>query len=830
MELLVAAGIGLVVVAVSAVFAVRALKRRDLRKKAETRLQWGDLAGAAKLFEEAGDHPRAAGLYRESGDRLKAARLQLALKDFDGAVDVLRGARPEEIEAGAKLLTEHGALEDKGRSRALANVAQSAGLAPLSATLFERAGNAEEARAARLQQARSLAAQGKALEAAAIYERLGEMRAAAAAQAEAARRETDPAKKKQLADRASELLRGLNDLPGAAEALAVGGDIDGGVKLLLAAKNVPGAAQLLQWHGKHKEAASLFEKVGDFKNAARALGLAGQTKESAAMLEKAGDTIGAVRLLLDAREPKAAAEVHLRAGSKGAAAEILAGAGDVDGAVKIYLSANDLDTAVELLCRRGRPRDAAALLHERGETHRAAVLLAESGDLTQKARLLESKGDCEGAAQAWLDLGQPQEARAAMARASGITSMGRFLLARSCMAMQEFEEASQHFAALLDGPPRGIKRADVLYGLARAFESMNRIREAIATLEELVAADPGYRDSGFRIKLLNARLVGGASPIPLTNEASGGFPALTAQPASALPAEWGGGSPSGNHPVPPGFAGERQDTSGRQGVPPRYVVERELGRGAMGVVYRALDSQLGRTVAIKVLERSAGADPRIREYFLREARAVAQLIHPNVVTLFDAGLEGSNPYLVMELVDGDDLRTRLQQGPLGVKEALLLTAGVASALDAAHNRKIIHRDVKPENIIAGPDGVAKLMDFGVAHVVAETGDRRATIIGTPVYMAPEQIKGEIIGGFTDTYALGVVLFECLTGVPPFDPNGALYHHVNSPPPDPRQVRADLPAPVVDAVMRCLAKNPQERFPSAKALSDALLALAASQAA
>ncbi|MGC4113575.1 MAG: protein kinase [Myxococcales bacterium] len=639
----------------------------------------------------------------------------------------------------------------------------------------------------------------------------------------------NPAKKNQLASRASDLLRGLNDLPGAAEALAVGGDIDAGVKLLVDARNLPGAAQLLQWHGKHKEAAALFEKVGDFKNAARALGLAGQVKESAAMLEKAGDTIGAVRLLLDARDPKAAAEVHLRAGSKAAAAEILAGAGDVDGAVKIYLSANDLDAAVELLCKRGRPRDAAALLTQRGETHRAAVLLAESGDLTQKARLLESKGDCEGAAQAWLDLGQPQEARAAMARAPSISSMGRFLLARACMAMQEYEEASQHFAALLDGPPRGIKRTDVLYGLARAFESMTRIREAIATLEELVAADPGYRDAGFRIKLLNARLVGGSSPIPLTNEASGSFAAnLSAQPASALPAEWGG-SPSGNHPIPAGF-GDRLDTSPRQGVPDRYVVEKELGRGAMGVVYRALDSQLGRTVAIKVLEKSAGADPRIREYFLREARAVAQLIHPNVVTLFDAGLQGSNPYLVMELVDGDDLRTRLQQGPLGIKEALLLSAGVASALDAAHNRKIIHRDVKPENIIAGPDGTAKLMDFGVAHVVADAGERRATIIGTPVYMAPEQIKGEAIGGYTDTYALGVVLFECLTGVPPFDPNGALYHHVNSPPPDPRQVRADIPAPIVDAVMRCLAKNPQERFPSAKALSDALIALAGSLAA
>jgi serine/threonine protein kinase len=376
---------------------------------------------------------------------------------------------------------------------------------------------------------------------------------------------------------------------------------------------------------------------------------------------------------------------------------------------------------------------------------------------------------------------------------------------------------------------------DVLYGLGRCFEAMGRVREALATFEELLAEDAAYRDAAFRVKLLQARLsAGGDAPIPLMQESGAGPmpPNVTPTPMATLPPEWGG-SPQPASPPPSAAAAAmaRQDTAERKGVPSRYVVEKELGRGAMGVVYRALDSQLGRTVAIKVLDKSAGADPRLREYFLREARAVAQLIHPNIVTLFDAGLEGSAPYLVMELVEGDDLRTRLQQGPLPVREAVLLCSGVASALDAAHNRKIIHRDVKPENILIAPDGGAKLMDFGVAHVVAEgAGDRRATIIGTPVYMAPEQIKGEAIGGFTDTYALGVVLFECLTGVPPFDPNGALYHHVNSPPPDPRHLRPEMPAPLVEAVMRCLAKSPQARYPSAKALSEALIYLASTIAA
>jgi tRNA A-37 threonylcarbamoyl transferase component Bud32 len=528
------------------------------------------------------------------------------------------------------------------------------------------------------------------------------------------------------------------------------------------------------------------------------------------MLEKAGDSIGAARLLLEAQDFKGAAQVQVRAGSPSAAAEILAGSGDVDGAVAVLLQFDELDGAVALLVERARPRDAAALLESRGETRRAAVLLADSGDLAQRARLLESSGDFEGAAQAHLDLGAPLEARRALSLCRPLTQLGRFLLARACMANSEPSEASQHFAALLDRPPKGVQRVDVLYGLARAFEAQDRIREALATLEEAAAADAGYRDVPFRIRLLRARLEPQSSqtaPIPLTQ--------ATPPPEGTAPSQEFSESP-----------GARVPTTSHDGVPTRYLVEKEIGRGAMGVVYRALDSQLGRTVALKILDRKAGADPRIREYFLREARAVAQLVHPNIVTLFDAGLEGASPYLVMELVEGDDLRTRLQQGRLGLYEAVRLIAGVAAALDFAHVRKIVHRDVKPENILVTKEGAAKLMDFGVAHVVS-SGERHATIIGTPVYMAPEQIKGETIGGFTDTYALGAVLYECLVGAPPFDPNGALFHHVNSAPPDPRTFRADVPPLLAQAVLSCLAKAPSDRPASAQVLSDTLLAIAPS---
>lgn len=799
----------------------RSAHRRDLRKKAQTHLQWNDLVGAARLFEAAGDRSRAASLYRDGGERLKAVRLHLALKDFDATVEALRGSRPEEVQTGFELLSKARALEDRSRAALLAAIAQTAGLAGLSASLFDKAGRGEEARAARLQEARSLAAQGKPLEAAALYEKLGEVRPAAAAHAEAARRQTEPDAKRALARRAAELLRSVNDLHGAAEALAVGGEVDSGVELLLTVNDFAGAAEILQWHNRHREAAQLFEKVGNFRAAARALGLAGDMRQSAVMLEKAGDALAAVRMLLDAGDPRAAADVHLRAGSTAAAAEILASAGEVDTAVNIYLSANDLDNAVELLRKRSRLRDAAALLTARGENHRAAVLLAESGDLTQKARLLESTGDLEGAAQAWLDLGKPQEARAALSSIENLSPVGRFLLARACRALQDHDKAAQLFTSLLGGPPRGLRRADILYELACSFEALHRIGEAIATLEEIVAEDASYQDAAFRVKLLRARFGSGGAPIPLIQEVSG-TANTTPTPAATVPPAW---SSALDPRAPSATAAPEQAARVHRGFPERYVVEKELGRGAMGVVYRALDTSLDRPVAIKVLEHHA-SDPKMRVYFLREARAVAQLIHPNIVTLFDAGLEGlETPYLIMELVEGNDLRTRLQKGPLlSMRESLVLGAGVAAALDCAHGRNVIHRDVKPENILVAPDGSAKLMDFGVAHVM-RSGERQATVIGTPVYMAPEQIKGEAIGGFTDIYALGVVLFECLTGAPPFDADGAFHHHVNTPPPDPRLMRSDIPAPLAEAVLRCLAKAPAARFASAKTLSETLFSLA-----
>ncbi len=827
------------------------VRRNKSLAMARKRLDWGDARGAARLFEKAGDKIGAARAHARAGDLHAAIPLFLKARRVDEALESMRGQKGPEVRQALATLQAAGALDESSRMRTAAEIARLAGLHDAAAELLEKTGESDTARLSWMEEGRNLLARGRLAEAAQIFERCGEPGQAGAALLEAARRAPAGEPKASMARQAAEYLRRAGERLGAAEALALGGDLEAGVQVLVEDGKRHEAAQLLHFNAQHVRAAEIFAELEDFRSEARAWSHAGEAHRAAQALERAGDTIGAARLLLEVQAFHEAAQVHLRAGSPAAAAEILLSAGDLGGAVQALEQAGDIDGAVEMLCKAGKQGEAAQLLRARGEHQRATQLLADSGDLLQRAQLLEGRGDAIGAAQAYLDFGQPDPAYECLVTLSDPPPLARFLLARAAMGISRHDEAAQHFAALLDAQPQGVTREDILYGLARAFEAADRLMEAVATLDELVGAAPSYRDASFRLKLLRARLTEQQQPLKTLPPSEmqrlhSEIAPLKAQSGSGpqhLPPEWAGGalrSPaedlsdwasSAMAPVP-AIDRPRYDTVRRRGVPSRYAVEVEIGRGGMGVVYRALDANLGRLVAIKVLEGAASADPKMREYFLREARAIAQLVHPNIVTLFDAGLEGDSPYLVMELVEGEDLRSRLTK-PIALPELLVLLAGVASGLDYAHGRKIVHRDVKPENVLVSREGVGKLMDFGVAYVARENqnqGGRQATIIGTPAYMAPEQIKGEGLGGHTDVYALGVMLYECLAGKPPFAPEGALYHHVNSPVPDPRTLRPDIPAALAELALRCLAKSPADRPPSARAVADALEKFSREQAA
>jgi serine/threonine protein kinase len=258
----------------------------------------------------------------------------------------------------------------------------------------------------------------------------------------------------------------------------------------------------------------------------------------------------------------------------------------------------------------------------------------------------------------------------------------------------------------------------------------------------------------------------------------------------------------------------------------RFRLDELIGRGGMATVFRAWDTLLGRPVAVKLLRPEITADPDLALRFRREAHAAAVLHHPNVVGYLGAGSEGDTPFLVMELVDGDDLATRIrQEAPLPPAVAASIARDVANGLAIAHARGIVHRDVKPGNILVDADGRARITDFGVARIAAEADPTiPGTTLGSVHYFSPEQAQGLATTPPSDVYSLGLVLFEMLTGTRPFGgetPAAIALARVGAPAPSPRAVNPAVPADMDAVVVRALNPDPSARFAEAGAFADAL---------
>ena len=261
----------------------------------------------------------------------------------------------------------------------------------------------------------------------------------------------------------------------------------------------------------------------------------------------------------------------------------------------------------------------------------------------------------------------------------------------------------------------------------------------------------------------------------------------------------------------------------------RYDVGQVIGRGGMAEVYEGTDRRLNRRVAIKVLRPDLARDPMFQERFRREAQSAAGLNHPNIVAIYDTGedligdgeSQVSVPYIVMEFVDGVTLRQMLNNGPRILPErALEVIAGVLAALDYAHRHGIVHRDIKPANIMINTHGDAKVMDFGIARAMSDAATSvtaTSAVMGTAQYLSPEQARGELVDARSDIYSSGVVLYELLTGTPPFNgesPVAIAYQHVNEPPKAPSTLDASIPSTLDAITLSALAKSPASRYQTA----------------
>ena len=253
----------------------------------------------------------------------------------------------------------------------------------------------------------------------------------------------------------------------------------------------------------------------------------------------------------------------------------------------------------------------------------------------------------------------------------------------------------------------------------------------------------------------------------------------------------------------------------------RYELQRRLARGGMADVFLARDRLLDRPVAIKVLFPDLAGDPAFVERFRREAQAAANLNHPNIVSIFDWGQQDDTYFIVMEFIDGRSLADLIRtQGVLDADRAAEITSDVAAALGFAHRSGVIHRDVKPGNVLITSDGQVKVADFGIATVLSDTNTdltRAGTVMGTATYFSPEQAQGRSVDARSDLYSLGAVLFEMVVGRPPFKgdtPLAVAIKHVQEPPPSPRALGANMAESLEAITLKLLAKNPDNRYPSA----------------
>ncbi len=263
----------------------------------------------------------------------------------------------------------------------------------------------------------------------------------------------------------------------------------------------------------------------------------------------------------------------------------------------------------------------------------------------------------------------------------------------------------------------------------------------------------------------------------------------------------------------------------------RYEIRKELGRGSMGVVYEAHDPQIDRTVALKVLRQDRHATDTFVKRFLKEAKAIGRLSHPNIVTIYDAGEDRGTIFIAMEYLEGVPLNHLIETKRFSVDEVLDIGIQICETLDYAHGKGVIHRDIKPSNILVQAKGRVKITDFGIAHIEdpsATLQTQDGEILGTPAYMSPEQVLGKAIDGRSDLFSVGVILYELSTGSRPFGRSGrtlaTLFNEItHATPPSPGEINPDMDPDLARVIMKCLSKDPVDRYPTGEAAAEALRA-------
>lgn len=616
----------------------------------------------------------------------------------------------------------------------------------------------------------------------------------------------------------------------AAALLVRRGQFELAAKEFLLAERPEKAAEIYAKRGDHRAAAAAFQQAKRHREAAEAFDRAGDAAKAAdqrtAFFElefaRHGGNLAAMKQAVEAAQSAAkhlethgnmaaAAALLNRAGFPKAAAELLERVGDLASAEAIYVDKGRLAMAAEMYDRASRPDEALRLriaaahalpdgaqqgeaLQKLGRIADAAAKFSEAGDNLRAAGCYEALGELRIAGLLFADLGADADAircltgcdahaEVAEIHARSGNTAGELdalqrannlqRLAHRMLELGRFAELVALVQPTLSAASLKPSDVSLAYTLARALEALEEQASAADWYRAVVTASPGFRDASARATSLTKTHVRATAPTPLR----------------AAP------SPTG-----------------------RYRIIEEIARGGMGVVYKATDTALDRVVAFKVLAENLKTNEVAVGYFLREAKAAAKMIHPNIVTVFDTGEQDGEFYMAMEFVNGETLKAMVQrQGPFPEKLVRYAFVHAAKALDYAHDHGLIHRDVKPGNMMLGADRSLKLMDFGLAKLVSEMTNSKTRSIGTPYYISPEQITGTQLDGRSDMYSLGVSMFEIATGQLPYAKGDLTYLHLHGDVPKACELVPELSASLSEVIERCMAKSPDDRFADMKAL-------------
>lgn len=758
-----------------------------------------------------------------AGDFGRAGELYLKLGDVDAAKKAFRKG---------KLPARVAALElRQGNARTAAGLWNEAGEAWAweESRAWEAAGDvakAEAARARAILEARQSARWDRLAE---VAEVSGDTVSLADACRKIAEGSTFGGGKNALWKRAAETAQAAGRTLDAAEAWRFAGEPLRAGQLYLAAGLLPEAARELERGGDLAGAAAAWAKAGqpsvavelvardlegkaDWSGAADAWARVGKWERAALLYERAIRPVDAARAWREAGRLEKAGALFQKAGATAEAAAAFEDAGKADVAAGLYRDLGDTERAIVLFRAAGRFTEAAQLLQDQGRFEEAVSLFLRANKGVDAARNALRAGHRE---RAWDLLTTVRRAD------PGVPEV--FLeLAEAHLANGEARDAVHVLRELLGH--RAVDAATVAAqeAFARAYEAVGDLAAAQNKLAAIAEFDPGYKDAFSRSVALEARL--GEVALPAAVEAS-----VPPDGPAGRPAGTGAGAA---YPSARSHSGTFQAMAAPTGLAApdtpeaRYELLAELGRGGMGIVHKAFDRKLERHVALKILPAQLWGDETAMRYFIREARAIAALKHPNIVGLYDFGEGFGSAYLAMEFLEGPNLQAILKNDYERLKKSWRdWFVQSARGIAAAHAKGILHRDLKPANLVLDEHGTLRILDFGLARPEADSGST-SKLIGTPAFFPPEVLRGEAASAASDVYSLGATFYTLATGRWPYVGEDVLVARLERDPDDPRPFAPWLHEDEVVVLLRSIARHRPERYQDGGELLGALLSLEA----